>query len=133
MSGYISRMAPEPRPEKEYVYSLDVIYPPGAIIPTQRGVGFPVVWQFNPDWKPDGWVPDEDYIAQFGTVRFIWPKVRRIYASRSSAVTRADLLEHYGATVRVLRSQRIDWEEAPRRKKPVRTLEEYFFGEEQKR
>lgn len=132
MSGYIGRRAPGPRPEKEFVYALDVVYPPGAIIPTQVDVGFPVVWEFNRDWKPEGWVPDEEYIERFGTIRFIWPIVRRIYASRTSAVDRANLLESYGATVRVLRSQRIEWEEAPRRKKPVRTLEEYFFGKEQK-
>lgn len=130
MSGYEFRRAPRPRPDKEHVYALDVIYPPGSIVYRPLMDGCPAEWWFNPDWKPTGWVPDDDYIAEFGTVKFVWPKARRIYVSRTAAQRRARLLESYGATVRILRSPCIEWEEAPRRKKPARTLESYFFGED---
>jgi hypothetical protein len=90
----------------DYIWSLDVTYPEDAHWENPW-----VGRDLNPDWEPANWAPDEEYVAQFKTERFIWPAVRRFYLSRSSAVDRAKLLEFYGCKVRLLRSKPIEFEE----------------------
>lgn len=85
---------------RDYVWQLDVEYPTEAYY-EHKYMGHIL----NPDWSPKGWDPDEEYVSRFGTERFVWPTVRRFYLSRSSAVNRANLLEFYGASVRLMRSQ----------------------------
>jgi len=78
---------------KRYAYRLAVVYPDG------------VDWLHPPDawvdtWK-DEWGPD-------GGPSFSWP-VARVYFSRSGAKKRADLLESYGCTVTIERSNEVTW------------------------
>lgn len=86
----------------EYVWKLDVEYPEGS----QDDEG-----RFVDDWEPEGWNPSERYILQYATEEFHWPTVRRFYLSRSAAVDRALLLESYGAKVRLLRSEPLEFRE----------------------
>jgi hypothetical protein len=91
---------------RDYVWQLDVEYPDGAYYENE--------WMgriLSPTWQPDNWIADDEYVSRFGTEQFIWPSVRRFYLSRSSAVGRANLLEYYGARVRLLRSQPLAFEE----------------------
>lgn len=60
------------------------------------------------DWVPDGWVPDEEWIARHGQ-RFFWPSTKFEYKSKSSARSRARLIESYGAETRVDQSSLITW------------------------
>jgi hypothetical protein len=91
---------------KDYVWQLEVDYPEDAYYE------HPYMGRtLDPEWTPKTWSPDEDYEAQFGTDLFVWPAVRRFYLSRSSAVSRANLLEFYGARVRLMRSQALVFEE----------------------
>jgi hypothetical protein len=90
-----------------YVWKLDVEYPERA---HYRG------------WEPKDWHPTDEYLHQFKTDEFIWPSVQRFYASRSSAVNRANLLESYGAKVRLLRSAPLTFEERPF-KRPLRVIQ----------
>lgn len=89
---------------KDYVWQLAVEYPAEAYYEHASQV-------LDPDWKPKGWEPNEEYESRFGTEQFIWPAVRRFYLSRSSAVNRANLLESYGARARLMRSQLLEFEE----------------------
>ncbi|MGC5027057.1 hypothetical protein ACLQ3K_20100 [Tsukamurella sp. DT100] len=89
-----------------YVWSLDVTYPEAAYHEHEwRG------HELNPEWEPANWDPYADYLVRFGDTRFRWPAVRKYYLSRSSAVNRANLLEFYGAKVRLMRSLPIEFEE----------------------
>ena len=63
----------------------------------------------DPDWTPEGWEPDDDYISRFGGSRFHWPSVKHEYRSLSSAKVRAKLIESYGATTRIVQSSLITW------------------------
>lgn len=87
---------------REYVWKLDVEYPEGA----QDDDG-----RFVDDWEPEGWDPSPQYVEQYRTREFYWPKIERIYRTRDAAVRRAQLLERYGATVHLLRSRPLAWEE----------------------
>lgn len=89
-----------------YVWQLDVEYPEEAYY-EYKYIGRTL----NPNWAPRNWQADEEYISRFGTEQFVWPAVRRFYLSRSSAVDRANLLEFYGAHVRLMRSQPLEFEE----------------------
>lgn len=73
-----------------HIWALSVSYPDGSD---------------EPGWAPPGWQPDSDYVTRFHTAEFYWPSVRSAYLSRSSAVRRANLLEKYGAAVRLLRAE----------------------------
>lgn len=85
----------------EYVWKLDVEYPEGS----QDDMGY-----FVDDWQPGGWDPEHG-LLKYGSEEFVWPKVRKIYQSRSAAVERALLLESYGAKVRLLRSEPLELRE----------------------
>lgn len=91
-----------------YLYRLHVVaYPEGSHRPhAWLGEEWPVPVE---SWAPPNWSPDDEYLQQFKTSRFIWPKVDRVYRSQSSAKSRAKLLQFYGATVLVERSSRITW------------------------
>lgn len=104
----------------DYVWKLDVEYPESSHHPEDADI-----WRAGRprgDWTPAGWEPDEEYIERFQTKRFIWPTVRRFYLSRSAAVERALLLEHYGAKVRLLRSAPLTFEERSF-KRPLRVIQ----------
>ena len=62
-----------------------------------------------PGWRPPGWRPVGDYTQIMGTDEFVWPVTNQVYASRSTAKKRADLIESFGATAVVERSSRIEW------------------------
>ncbi|KHJ74669.1 hypothetical protein [Rhodococcus sp. Chr-9] len=105
----------------EYVWKLDVEYPEGALFPEDFKHSF-YAGRPRADWKPEGWEPDDEYLERFQTTRFIWPSVRRVYLSRTAAVDRALLLEHYGAKVRLLRSKPLEFEERSFRR-PLRVIQ----------
>lgn len=89
-----------------HIWRLDVTYPESAYREHEwRGR------ELDPNWEPRNWEPDDDYVRLFKTEQFVWPAVRKYYLSRSSAVDRANLLEFYGARVRLLRSLPIEFEE----------------------
>lgn len=90
-----------------YLYRLRVSYPEGSHR-TESWFGEDVLVPVD-GWAPPGWRPTPEYMAQFGTDGFIWPKANQIWRARSSAKRRAELLESYGATVVVERSSRITW------------------------
>lgn len=104
----------------DYVWKLEVEYPEGSHHPEDADIW--LAGRSRADWTPKGWDPDEEYIDRFGTDRFIWPTVRRFYLSRSAAVERALLLEHYGAKVRLFRSKPIEFQERYFRR-PLRLIE----------
>jgi hypothetical protein len=94
----------------EYLWRVRVTsYPEGAFTPEVEGDdGWHVP---TPGWSPPGWSPDEGYVEILGTTEFIWPVTNRSYGSRSTAKKRADLLQRYGATVVIERSERVMWPE----------------------
>lgn len=105
---------------KDYVWKLAVEYPSDAVHPDDAGPWF--AGRPRGDWQSAGWSPDDEYIERFKTDRFIWPTVRKFYLSRSSAVNRANLLEFYGAKVRLLRSAPLVFEER-NFKRPLRLVQ----------
>ena len=75
-----------------YIYRLRVSYPPNAL---------------EPGWEPPGWTitgPNgyEDYRE------FNWPQ-RRNDLTRNGAVVAKRVLEGYGATVTIERSEPVTW------------------------
>lgn len=91
---------------KDYVWQLAVEFPAEAYS------DHPIMGRvLNSEWTPPNWDASEEYESRFGTDQFIWPSVRRFYLSRTSAVNRANLLESYGARVRLMRSQPLEFEE----------------------
>lgn len=104
----------------DYLYRVVIIeYPKGALIPSSYDSD--TLYE-DPEWEPEGWEPDDEYLERFQTTRFIWPSVRRVYLSRTAAVDRALLLEHYGAKVRLLRSKPLEFEERSFRR-PLRVIQ----------
>lgn len=94
----------------EYVWKLDVEYPADSLYPDDVEPEW-LAGRRRYDWEPEGWEADEEYIHRYGTDEFFWPKVERVYRTRDTAVRRAQLLEKYGATVHLLRSKPLEWEE----------------------
>jgi hypothetical protein len=91
----------------DYLYRVRVTrYPDGAFQPIDPEGE---VWMPVSGWRPPGWRPAGNYTEIMGTDEFVWPVTNKVYASRSTAVTRAKLLESYGATAVVERSNRITW------------------------
>lgn len=93
----------------QYVWALSVEYPDAAYRQDERDRE--LFGDLDPNWKPEDWNPDEDYLERYGDDDFRWPKVERIYRSRDAAVRRAQLLERYGAIVKLLRSAPLTFEE----------------------
>lgn len=58
---------------------------------------------------PVGWVASDDYIAHFGTDKWIEPALEKLWKSRSSAADRVKLLESAGYTAIVQRSAPVEW------------------------
>ena len=104
----------------EYVWKLDVEYPAEAFHPDDAPEY--LAGQLRGDWAPANWHPDDEYLARFKTDLFVWPVVKRYYVHRSTAVDRANLLEGYGAKVRLLRSAPMEFEERPY-KRPLRVIQ----------
>ena len=94
------------------VYRLEVKYPKGA---------------FDDDYAPEGWAPNDFFSEHYGQ-EFFWPCATKIYHSRSTARSRAHLLERFGATVTIRRSVPITWEysEAEVLRDRVAELEEFI-------
>lgn len=92
----------------DYVWKLDVEYPEEAKYASERDRE--LFGDLDPNWKPEGWDPEHG-LLHYGSEEFIWPRVRKVYQSRTSAVRRAQLLESYGAKVRLLRSAPLTFEE----------------------
>ncbi|MCT7365622.1 hypothetical protein A7G45_22415 [Mycolicibacterium llatzerense] len=90
-----------------YLYRVVITkYPDGALFYyDDDGETFGDV---DPDWEPEGWDPDEEWVAQYGR-NFFWPSTKREYRSEKSAKSRAKLIEHFGATAEVIRSSLITW------------------------
>lgn len=103
----------------DYVWKLIVEYPREAVHPDDAPAWF--AGALRADWMPPGWDPHTEYIERFKTERFIWPTVRKFYLSRSAAVDRANLLERFGAKVKLLRSAPLEFEERTF-KRPLRLV-----------
>ncbi|MCV7157995.1 hypothetical protein H7J55_11020 [Mycolicibacterium brisbanense] len=104
-------MDPEHRPSSRgyYLYRVEIVkYPEGAWI-FEDVDGEEYSW-INEDWQPEGWDPDEEWVARYGS-KFFWPSTKREYRSKSSARERAKLIEFFGATAVVVRSSLITWPE----------------------
>ncbi len=69
------------------------------------------MWVPDPGWSPPHWRPEGRYVEILGTSEFIWPTTNKVYASRTTAKRRAELLESFGATAVVERSNAITWPE----------------------
>lgn len=92
----------------EHLYRARIIkFPEGALIPIVEGMpgDCDVTWVHNHKWTPSRWA------AAWG--RFSWPEDGKPYQRQSTAERRARLLESYGATVIVERSNKIVWPEDP--------------------
>lgn len=93
----------------EYLYRVRVTsYPEGAFECIDADTD---TWIPTPGWQPPGWRPVGNYTEIMGTHEFVWPVTNKVYASRTAAKKRAALLESYGATAIVERSNRIVWPE----------------------
>lgn len=91
----------------DYLYRVRVTrYPDGAFECIDAAAD---IWIPTPGWHPPGWRPAGNYVQIMGTDQFVWPVTNKVYASRTTAKKRADLLESYGATAVVERSSRITW------------------------
>ncbi|MGW5518466.1 hypothetical protein [Nocardia africana] len=89
---------------KRYLYRVQIVaYPEGSWNDDEYGS------YKNPEWEPEGWDPDDEYIDRFGSSQFFWPKTNRDWKSRSSALKRKRLVESYGATAIIQRSSEIVW------------------------
>lgn len=88
----------------QYLYRVRVTaWPPGSHRRTACGLA-PVQ-----GWTPPGWRPTPEYIERLGTCDFVWPTTTHVWASRTSAKKRADLIASFGATTVIERSSRITW------------------------
>ena len=90
----------------ERLYRVRIIcYPDGALkeCPFEGTV-------IDPAWQPAGWEPDEQYVADLKTTRFVWPSTKHMYWTKQAALGRAALVEKYGATAVVERTPPIQWE-----------------------
>ena len=76
-----------------YVYRLDITYPPGS---RERG------------WEPPGWVISGPNGYEDDPGEFRWSR-ERAFLSPSGAKHAADLFRGYGATVEIVRSERVTW------------------------
>jgi len=96
----------------EYLYRVRVIkYPDGAFQPVNPNDPDCDEWEPTPGWQPPGWRPEGRYTEMMGTHEFVWPVTNQVYASRSTAKKRADLLTRYGANAVIERSTPIEWPE----------------------
>ena len=95
---------------KHYLYRVQIIaYPEGALKPSPYCPDYSYP---DPNWAPEGWNPDEEWIERFGRdtgSRFFWPKTDREFKSRSSAARLKKLVESYGAKAIIQRSAPIVW------------------------
>lgn len=93
---------------RNYVWAVEVTdMPEGSI--AEDG-------SFTPGWEPKNWPEERAALKRANLMRpdedeFFWPVMDKTYMSRSTAKKRAELLERYGATARVVRG-RIEWEAA---------------------
>lgn len=90
-----------------YLYRVVITkYPDGALnFYEDGGEQFGYV---DPEWRPEGWTPDPEWLDRFGD-KFFWPSTKHEYKSKSAARERARLIESYGATAIVVRSSLITW------------------------
>jgi hypothetical protein len=99
---------------EQRLYRLEVTYPEAAMI--EREGHFPdadaddIYYGLDPEWEPAGWAPTAEWVQRFKTTAFFWPNSRKLYLSRSGARARAQLLESYGATVVIRRTEPVKWE-----------------------
>ena len=93
-----------------YLYRVVITsYPEGALYFYDIGDGDRYG---EPDtWRPEGWEPDAEWLERFGD-KFFWPSTKFEYKSKSSAKSRAKLIESYGATAKVIQSSLITWPES---------------------
>jgi hypothetical protein len=99
---------------EQRLYRLEVTYPEAAMIKREGNVpeadAGDTYYGLNPDWAPTGWEPTAEWVERFKTTEFFWPNARKLYLSRSGARTRAKLLESFGATVDIRRTEPVQWE-----------------------
>lgn len=95
-----------------YLYRVQMVeYPEGAL---KRSTYDPDHLYVNPNWEPEGWAPDEEWVERFGRgtgADFFWPSTDKEWRSRSSAARRKELIESYGAKCIIQRSAAIAWPE----------------------
>lgn len=82
-----------------------VAYPEGATY--ENAYGQTVI---DSRWSPPGWEPTAYYVESAGTFRFYWPSTQRMYWTLKAAKERAALMENYGATVVIEKTQPVQWE-----------------------
>jgi len=90
-------------------------YPHGACILMQPFLPQSDKWSWMPvsDWAPPRWTPSARYRNTTGGTRFSWPSTNTWYRTRSAALRRARLLESFGASVVIDRSDAIIWPDNP--------------------
>lgn len=96
----------------EYLYRVRITeYPEGSMEPIYYNDGSGEVDDWVPvrGWAPPGWKPEGNYVKLLGTTEFVWPTTRTLYRSRSGAHKRARLLESFGASAAIERSNRLVW------------------------
>ena len=110
--GALQSIDPEYQPSRGGYYLYRVVitkFPEGALFfYTDDGEEF---GDIDPEWEPENWNPDEEYISRFGSRKFFWPSTKYEYRSQSSARSRARLIESFGATTEIVRSSLITWPE----------------------
>ncbi|WP_280320178.1 hypothetical protein [Nocardia wallacei] len=95
----------------QFLYRVQIVeYPEGALITDEND---PRCGEPDPDWKPEGWDPEEYWIDTHGrgSANFFWPSTYKEWRSRGPAVARKALIESYGAKAIVQRSAEIVWPE----------------------
>ena len=89
-----------------YLYRVVITeYPAGSLIKAAYG-SYP-----DPDWTPEGWKADDEWVSRFHSTCFFWPSTGHDYKSRSGARARAQLIESFGAKTVIHRSSKITWPE----------------------
>lgn len=101
--------AHQPHSGGYYLYRVVITkYPDGSLF--YYTDGDEEFGQIDPNWEPEGWSPDEYWVAHHGS-KFFWPSTKREYRSKSSAQSRARLIESFGAFTTIQRSSLITWPE----------------------
>lgn len=94
-----------------YLYRARVVsYPEGSHTSHKwLGEDWPVPVE---GWAPPGWTATDEYIDRMGTDEFLWPVSGKHFKNRETVKRRVALLESFGATAVLERSNRIVWPEA---------------------
>lgn len=96
----------------DYLYRVRITaYPEGACVLTQPFGPQSDKWYWIPvsGWAPPGWTPSTRYRNSLGGEAFRWPSTKTCYRTVAAARRRARLLESFGASVVIDRSNALVW------------------------